>query len=282
MGCCASAPKAETFLATGQPAPAEGYVIDGMPDLVRMDRWSILHDSNRYHLPTPGMGANSGLGGMLSSAYSVGIAVGDYEGDIELNTQTAVGPQGVGKREALRVNGADEKTLATLIMPPHMSFGIPALVKDAADKTVAIMATNETGRPVGMSASSYSIYVAKPKVAGQAAVQVADEAGAMQAFYLWATVRRAPFTNVVKIFSEAGQRIGKSYLYLGTGAKFKYETADGVGLMLSLPVQGEKPATRARHEIQVAPGVDIVLSLCVMYAHKLASDELVKAPAAPV
>ena len=64
--------------------------------------------------------------------------------------------------------------------------------------------------------------------------------------------------------------------------KFKYETADGVGLMLSLPVQGEKPATRARHEIQVAPGVDIVLSLCVMYAHKLASDELVKAPAAPV
>ena len=65
MGCAASAPKAETFLANEQPVPKNGYMVDGVPtEGVTMQAWSNFDAGNRYH-------AQSGLGGALQVASMV-------------------------------------------------------------------------------------------------------------------------------------------------------------------------------------------------------------------
>ena len=61
MGCGASLPKADTFLANEQPAPAS-YLHDGMPtEGLTMQAWSNFDPGNRYHSGGGTLGALENL-----------------------------------------------------------------------------------------------------------------------------------------------------------------------------------------------------------------------------
>ena len=118
MGCAASAPKAETFLANEQPAPKNGYMVDevgvgvGPTEFVTMQAWSNFNAGNRYH-------AQSGLGGALQVASMV-IAQDDQGSHFDGSTLgDAVGNAGVGSSETLPITASGAQ-IATLSMPPHM------------------------------------------------------------------------------------------------------------------------------------------------------------------
>ena len=113
MGCAASAPKAETFLANEQPAPKNGYMVDGVPtEGVTMQAWSNFDAGNRYH-------AQSGLGGALQVASMV-IAQDEQGSHFDGSTLgDAVGNAGVGSSETLPITALGAQ-IATLSMPPHM------------------------------------------------------------------------------------------------------------------------------------------------------------------
>ena len=75
MGCGASVPKAEVFLANDQPAPPNGYLLDTIPtEGVTMQAWSNFDPGNKYHQQSGAMGmlttlsvANeSGAGGVFN------------------------------------------------------------------------------------------------------------------------------------------------------------------------------------------------------------------------
>ena len=147
MGCGASAPAAATFLANEQPAPKNGYMVDGVPtEGVTMQAWSNFDAGNRYH-------AQSGLGGALQVA-SMFIAEAEQGSHFDGSTmEDAVGNAGVGSPETLPITASGAQ-IGTMSMPPHMSFGIAGVLRDPAGQVIALIATASTQRPSGFSASS--------------------------------------------------------------------------------------------------------------------------------
>mmetsp|Transcript_130661 Transcript_130661/g.279375 ORF Transcript_130661/g.279375 Transcript_130661/m.279375 type:complete len:264 (+) Transcript_130661:77-868(+) len=256
MGCCASVPKAEVFLATAQPPPAEGYLIDGLPSSVKMMGWSFCGDHHSQ-------GAMEDFLDWTTSDDPVARPG---------RRSLGAGPGGVGSPEELTIVGMDDKPLASLVMPKHLSFGVGANLKDSAGNVVALLRTAERKRAQGMFSSAYNILVQRPQFQGQAPV--------VQGWYLWASVKRAPFTGTVKILNGQGVELAKGHTYMGyvgggLGAqRWKCETLAGQGTMLCLPTT-EKPK---RHHVQCAAGVDVLMQICFMYAAKLANDELYKSP----
>jgi hypothetical protein len=178
------------------------------------------------------------------------------------------GKGGCGKPETLEICDDDGRPLGSLKMPRHMSFGIGAQLKDSAGNLLAALCTGETKRPQGISSSSYHVLVPRPQFQGQAPVS---------GWYVWATVRRAPMTGTVQIVNGQGAPMGTGHTYMGYVGlnlgkqKWKSANASGQGTMLCLPTAGEKPV---RHSVQCAEGVDVALQVCLMYAAKLANDEL--------
>ena len=256
MGCGASLPVAETFLSTPQPSPAEGYLASDWPSRLKMTGWSYC---SGYHHP--------------SEAGSLAMVAHVFEENGELDetanwSSSGCGKGGCGKPEQLQIHDEQERLLATLCMPRHLSFGIGAKLLDAEGNTIALMVSAESKRPHGMFSSSYQVLAPRPYYEGQPSVS--------GSWYLWASVKRAPFTFSVKIFDPQGVQISKGYTYMGyagngfASQKWKCETMTKHGLMLCLPTN-EQPK---RHDIQCAEGVDAALQVCLMYAAKLANDEL--------
>ena len=70
MGCGASVPNAAEFLATAQPAPAEGYVATGWPQSIKMKGWS--NEVHAYHHPSEG----GAMAGMVQWAWGRALPLG--------------------------------------------------------------------------------------------------------------------------------------------------------------------------------------------------------------
>lgn len=255
MGCGGSKIDPEAFLATPQPAPAEGYVKE-WPRAVKMTGWSF---NSAHHSP--------------SDAETIFNMVGSDDPGGYYHDTRGVGSGGTGEAEELAICDLDNKPLGSLLMPKHLSFGIGAQLKDDAGNVIALLCTAEKKRPHGMFSSAYNVLVARPQYDGQAPVG--------GSWYLWAKVKRAPFTNAVKVFNGKDEEVGKGYTYKGSvrsghgNAKWKSETAAGAGLMLSLPMAD---GGRTRHHVQCAEGVDTAMQILLMYASKLALDELYQPP----
>ena len=69
MGCGGSIPQADKFLADDQPAPANGYMFDGLAagggsmgtPAVVMKAWSNFDPGNKYHVGGGIMGGGGGI-----------------------------------------------------------------------------------------------------------------------------------------------------------------------------------------------------------------------------
>ena len=167
----------------------------------------------------------------------------------------------------------DGQPLGTLKMPRHLSFGIGAQLKDPAGNVLALLCTAETKKPQGFSSNSYQSSRAAAPIPGAGAflrrvVCVGDDqaraddrhcpdcqrAGRAdgQGPHLHGIRRMEPWQPEVEVRERIGARI----------------------LTICTPTAGEKPA---RHHVQCAAGVDVALQVCLMYAAKLANDELFRA-----
>eukprot|EP00966_Prymnesium_polylepis_P129924 3004572-Prymnesium_polylepis.3 len=161
-------------------------------------------------------------------------------------------------------------------MPRHLSFGIGAKLKGSTDTVLALLCSAESKRPHGMSSNSYHVLVPRPQFQGQAPVS--------GSWYVWATVKRAPMSGTVQISNGQGTLLGKGHTYMGYVGnnlgkqKWKCENNMQQGVALCTPTTDEKPP---RHHVQCAEGVDVALQVCVMYAAKLANDELFQPPDNP-
>jgi len=266
MGCGGSVPSATEFLATAQPAPAEGYVATGWPQSIKMKGWS--NEVHASHAPSEG----GAIAEMAQWVSNVQAEQSDDPSETANWISSGCGKGGCGIPETLAICDLDGQPLGTLKMPRHLSFGIGAQLKDSAGNVLALLCTAENKRPQGFSSSSYQVLVPRPQFQGQAPVS--------GSWYVWATIRRAPMTGTVQIANGQGAQIGKGHTYMGYvgwnlgNQKWKCENASGQGLTICTPTKGEKPA---RHNVQCAAGVDVALQVCLMYAAKLANDELFRA-----
>lgn len=172
------------------------------------------------------------------------------------------------------VDASNGKQLAHLHMPPPKSFGVGASLVDSAGQPLAFLTTGETSRQHGMFSSSYKVYAPRPAFQGQQPVP--PPAGgraplAVPGTYLWATVTRHPFTNEATVTDSRGVDTSKAYMYMGFPPhNFKLTLVSGEGVMLC-----GKTADK-RHDVRVAEGYDAALAICVMFAQKLADDELIQ------
>jgi len=164
------------------------------------------------------------------------------------------------------VNGG--ATIATLQMPPHQSFGVPASMMDPSGNVIATLVSAETRRPQGMDRSSFHIFAGKPQYAGH----MPDAQGR----YLWATVTRQPWTFAADVTNSANQpafklsyasRMGMTH----ASHKAKIMTAAGEGVMLCGPTKNDKPK---QHDIVTAAGGDSMLYCLILVARNLCEDEL--------
>ena len=262
MGCCASRPpKADVYLAIDQPAPANGNLHEMPTEGLTMQAWSNFDAGNRY----------TARSGVLGGLQTLSVAMADFDGPhtgSDLNDQ--VGPGGVGKPETLTITASGAQ-VATMVMPPHMSFGIVGCLRDPAGQTVAVIATQQTERPTGFSTSSVNVWGTKP-IAGQAATAVGGING-----YLWARAERKPMSNDFTFYDAAGQSVAKGIPIGGWARQYKFETLSGEGLMLATFTPG---SDNKSFDIQVAKGVDASLAICMMAAMQIGADELHVEPSA--
>lgn len=258
MGCSASMPDASKFLAGPQPSPPGGYLLDGVPASVIMQAWSNFDPGSRYHVD----------GGMLGAANMFAGFESQMDGNTGVDEfrDNAVGPAGVGKRETLPITAADGTPIGTLSMPPHMSFGQPAQLKDAAGSIVAVMMTAQQSRPSGFQASAVKVWGVKPQFSGQAPTPFTDGTQA----YLWAEVRRERFSNSTTVVNGQGMAIAKCDRVRGWNDRFKVTTASGEGLALCDTLKADKK----KHEYTCAQGVDVALTICLVAATQMGRDEI--------
>ena len=250
-------PTPQQFLAGPQPAPPGGYLLDGVPESVVMQSWSQFDHGDRFHVD----------GGMQGYANIFAEAEAMMEGDASHYDNYQVGGAGVGKRETLPITGADGgNSIGTLSMPPHMSFGQPAQLKDAAGKIVAVVMTAQTKRPNGFQATTVNVWGTTPQFSGQAPTAFPDGSEA----YLWAAVNRARMSSNVQIVDGKGTLIAKCSRVRGWYDRFKIVTPDGAGLALIDTVKTDKK----KHVYTCAQGVDVAFTICLVAATQMASDEL--------
>ena len=257
MGCGASAPKAEVYLANKQPAPANGYLHEMPTDGLTMQAWSNFDPGPRWTAGSGALGALTTMSVAVDQFENGHLGGGSSMGD-------GVGHGGVGKAEALAITASGAQ-IGTMYMPPHMAFGIAGCLRDAAGQTIAVIATKQSQRPRGMSSSSVNVWGAKP-IAGQAATAIGGIAG-----YLWARAERKPFSNTFTIYDAADQPIAKGIPIRGWAEQYKFETMGGQGLMLATFTPG---SNKKSFDIQVAKGVDVTLAICMMAAMQIGKDEL--------
>jgi hypothetical protein len=171
-------------------------------------------------------------------------------------------PQGVGGPQVLTIYGDGETPLAKLNMPPQMSLGIGAELLDAEGNAVAWLRSTATRRHLPIEGGSYNIFGARPLDDGGNAGQDGK--------YLWATVKQPAWGSTCKVVNSAGIQTFEAHTYMGPPPqKFTLKTASGKGFMLC----GKTNDKPKRHKIQVAKGADVALSICIMSAIKLISEE---------
>ena len=269
MGCCASAPKAAEFLTDEQPAPPNGYLHDGMPaEGLTVPVWSNKHD-DMYHKGTRGAIEND----TVTYAY----------GDGWVTIKTCLGNEGDtsdGQPETLpiAVSGAQ---IATLSMPPHMAFGIAAVLRDSKGGVIAVVATAQKERPSGSNSTTINIWGTK-SIPGAAPANV----GGITGLYLWGkaerkggsaslwgsnifTISRAASGGAMSVFAKGSPINGFQYW------QYKFETPGGQGLMLATFTPGTKRTLEKVFDIQCAKGVDAAFAICMMAAMQLGKDELI-------
>ena len=267
MGCGSSIPSPpspQAFLADAHNPPKEGYLLDGWPRSIKVTGWSFCGETHAVEERLHSLGP-MGVAGLMISAEDMARS---EEPGFTMNENMVCG--GVGALETLTICNLDDTKLASLHMPKHLSFGCGAALKDAAGNVVALLCTGESQRAQGLESSSYNIFGKRPQY---------EEQGATEGWYLWRVVKVVPKDASVQVFNARGSAMCKGFTYPGNvsgglGAqKWKCETG-GQGTMLCLPTK-ESPN---RHHIQCAEGVDVALQVCIMYAAKLAADEVYKGP----
>lgn len=174
--------------------------------------------------------------------------------------------EGVGGPQVLTIY-ADAKHdtqygyVAKLKYPPQMSLGIGADLVDAQDNIVALLRSTATSRHLPIEGGSYNIWGTRPLVDGQAG---------QDGKYLWATVKQPAWGSTCTVVNAAGQQTFEANTFMGPRPpKFTLKTAANQGIMLC-DRTNDKPK---RHKIQVAKGADVALSICIMYAIMLISEE---------
>ena len=273
MGCCASAPKAAEFLTDEQPAPPNGYLHDGMPaEGLTVPVWSNKH-TDMYHKGTRGAIEND----TITYAYS-----GDDKNTPE-TIKICLGNEGDtrdGQPETLPI-AASGAQIATLSMPPHMAFGIAAVLRDSKGGVIAVVATAQKERPSGSNSTTINIWGTKP-IPGAAPANV----GGITGLYLWGkaertggslwgsnifTISRAASGGAMSVFAKGSPINGLQYW------QYKFETPGGQGLMLATFTPGTKSRRSFEKvfDIQCAKGVDAAFAICMMAAMQLGKDELI-------
>ena len=252
-------PKAETYLADDQPAPANGYM-GPLAAPLTMQAWSNFDPGNKYHQG----------GGILGAFETMSVA---FDAHIDDNSafhtgsdlSDIVGNAGVGNPETLPIKDASGTVIATMSMPPHMAFGIAAALRDPTGNVIAIIATAQNSRPTSWNASSVNVWGAKP-IAGQQPTNVGGMTG-----YLWARAERAPFSNNFTIYDGANAFVAVGKTIRGWALQYKIETPNGQGLMLATFTPG---TNKKSFDIQCAKGVDTTLAICMLAAMQVGRDEL--------
>ena len=260
MGCCGSKPpNPEVFLKDEQPAPANGYLHDSMPtEGLTMQAWSNFDPGNRYHSQSGALGALQTISVAMDqhgedSAFYDGSTMAD-----------AVGNAGTGPPETLAITAAGAQ-IATMSMPPHMSFGIASVLRDSAGQVIALIATAQTERPSGFSTSSVNVWGTKP-IAGQEPTAVGGTD-----CYLWARAQRKPMSNSFKFYNAANEQVASGAPISGWAWQYKIMAVGGQGLMLATFTAG---SDKKSFDIQCAKGVDVALAICMMAAMQVGHDEL--------
>jgi len=260
MGCCGGKPPdPAVFLANEQPVPPDGYLHDAMQtEGLAMGAWSNFDPGRKYH-------AHSGALGLLQMVSIAGEQHGDNSAFYTGSTVgDAVGPAGVGQSETLPITASGSQ-IATMTMPPHMSFGIASVLRDSAGQVIALIATAQKERPTGMSTSSINIWATKP-IPGQAPIDIGGIKG-----YLWARAERRAMSNSFKIYDAANQLIATGSPISGFAWQYKFVTPDGKGLMLATFAAG---SNKKIFDIRCAKNVDASFAICMMAAMQVGHDEL--------
>lgn len=258
MGCTGSVPKAETFLANEQPAPPNGYLHEGMPsEGLTMQAWSNFDAGNRYHRP----------GGAIGALTMASVAAEEHGEDSAAYTGSTlsdvVGNEGVGKPETLHITAGGPAF--TMSMPPHMSFGIPCVLRDPTGRAIAVIATAQTRRPRGSSTSSVNVWGVAP-IAGRAPTKIAGVDA-----YLWARAERRAFSNAFAVYDASDRHFATGTPIRGWARQYKLAAPNGDGLMLATFAAG---SNKKSFDIKAAPGVDVSLAICLMVAMQAGEDEL--------
>ena len=260
MGCGASMPKAD-FLSAEQPEPSNGHLHAFPSEGLTMHTWSHFDPGTKYHQ----------MGGVLGALTTVTVGVNEHQTDPTISAydqgselSDAVGNGGVGNPETL-VIAAGPDQIASMTMPPHMAFGIPVVLRDAAGQVIAVVATAEKSRPSSMSKSKVQIWGTKP-IPGQAATDVGGIQG-----YLWAYAERRAMSSTFSIFDGQGKLVAKGNPIKGNSWQYKFATPEGQGLMLATTTAG---SNKQSLDIQCAKGVDAALAICMMAAMQVGHDEL--------
>ena len=178
--------------------------------------------------------------------------------------EDAVGYEGVGRPETLNIT-AGGQMIATMTMPPHMSFGIASVLRDPAGQVIAGIATAQTERPSGFSKSSVNVWGTKP-IASQAPTTIGGIEG-----YLWARAERRSVSNAFKIYDAANQHVATGAPIRGFAWQYKLTAPNGDGLMIASFTPG---SNKKSFDINVAKGADVALSICMMAAMQAGHDEL--------
>jgi len=170
-------------------------------------------------------------------------------------------PEGIGSPQTLTIYDG-ESPVAKLMMPPQLSLNIGADVSDVDGNIVAWLRSSSAQRHLPIEGGAYNIFGASPQTDCQAG---------RDGKYLWATVKAPAFGNTNKVVNPAGKELFQAFAYIDSGPQpynFTLKTAGKQGVML-----GSKTDDKKQHKIQAAKGIDPLLSVCIMYAVYLISDE---------
>ena len=179
--------------------------------------------------------------------------------------------EGVGNEETLAVSDADGNVVAKLNMPRYRSFGVGATMTDAAGNVAAWLKSPHTHKQRPIDGPSYCIFGAKPVVMGQ-------KPTGPNGSYLRETVKMPSFGFGCKVLSPSGEEI-YSMKWYGTGGTvvpFSVQLPGKKGPPQGVMVSGVTNHVPKRHDIQVAEGADVALSICIMYAFHLIDSETEK------
>ena len=236
MGCCSSKLPDAETFLVAPPAP-EDHLLPGLPTKLTLDDWDAAWKST------------------ITNAWSVDT-----------------GDKGVGNEVTLSVFDADGNVVAKLNMPRWHSFGVGATMTDAAGNDVAWLKSPHPHKQMPINGPSYCIFSAKPAVTGQTPT-------GPDGSYLRATVKMPSFGFGCKVLKPSGEEMYSLRTYgLGssTPCPFSVQLPGKEGPPQGVMISGVTNHVPKRHDIQVAEGADVALSICIMYAFHLIDSETEK------